>query len=80
MVCFRNVSGSRFHNSKGGEKNNSTGRCLKFLSPPYVQIYFCATSLCNHSLFLIPHFELWNLSPTGNNGSVKPRQSHKTVF
>ena len=80
MVCFQNLSGSRFHNSKGGEKNSLTERCLKFLSPPYVQIYYCVTSLRNHSLFLIPHFELWNLSPTVNNDNVKPRQSHKTVF
>ena len=39
-------------------------RCLEFLSPPYTQIYYCASSLRNHSLFLIPHFELWNLLPT----------------
>ena len=31
---------------------------------PYVRIYYCTTSLCNHRLFLIPHFELWNLSST----------------
>ena len=31
---------------------------------PYVRIYYCTTSLRNHRLFLIPHFELWNLSST----------------
>ena len=33
------------------------------VSPPCVEIYYCASSLRNHSLFLIPHFELWYLSP-----------------
>ena len=28
------------------------------------QIYYYASSLRNNSLFLNPHFELWNLSPT----------------
>ena len=42
---------------------------MKFLSLPYVQIYYCATSLRNHSLFLISHFELWNLSPTASNSA-----------
>ena len=31
---------------------------------PCVRIYYCTISLRNHRLFLIPHFELWNLSPT----------------
>ena len=31
---------------------------------PCVRIYYCAISLRNHRLFLIPHFELWNLSLT----------------
>ena len=44
-----NVSDSRFHDSKWGEKINSTERCLKFLSPPYAQIYYFATSLRYHS-------------------------------
>ena len=34
---------------------------------PCVWIYYCATSLRNHRLFLIPHFELWNLSSTALN-------------
>ena len=29
-----------------------------------IRIYYCATSLRNHRLFLIPHFELWNLPLT----------------
>ena len=35
------------------------------------KIYYCATSLCNHRLFLIPHFELWNLSSTQVNKEPK---------
>ena len=31
---------------------------------PCVWIYYCAISLRNHRLFLIPHFDLWNLSLT----------------
>ena len=31
---------------------------------PCVRTYYCVTSLRNHGLFLIPHFELWNLSST----------------
>ena len=31
---------------------------------PCAGIYYCATSVRNHKLFLIPHFELWNLSLT----------------
>ena len=29
-----------------------------------IRIYYCATSLRNNRLFLIPHFELWNLPLT----------------
>ena len=71
MVWLWNVLHSRFHNSKREEKNNSTERCLKFLSPPYAQIYYFATSLRYHSLFLIPNFELWNLSSTLQNRCPK---------
>ena len=49
--------------SQNEKKKNSTERCLKFLTPPRAQIYYCASSLRNHGLFLIPHLELWNLSP-----------------
>ena len=35
---------------------------------PCVRIYYCATSLRNHRLFLIPHFELWNLSLSTSYG------------
>ena len=52
------------------KKNNSTERCLKFLSPPYAQIYYCASSLHNHSLFLIPHFELWNNRQPSQAGDI----------
>ena len=46
------------------KKNNSTERCLSFYLYRNAQIYYYASSLRNNSLFLNPHFELWNLSPT----------------
>ena len=39
----------------------STNRFL-WNNTPCVRIYYWATSLRNHRLFLIPRFELWNLS------------------
>ena len=43
------------------------------------QIYYCTSSLRNHSLFLIPHFELRNLSPTIEVGPLTSAKNKSQV-
>ena len=55
----------RFQNSKRGEKKTIQRSVVwSFSTVCSNLLLYCPSSLRNHSLYLIPYLELWNLSPT----------------